>query len=101
MGSTSFGSRFAQIAWVVKDIQAAEKFFKEVIGVPNFVKMENLQAADLEGKYYGKPGNFTFHLYLASSGDSMLELIQPISGQSIFQDYLQQLKYGSALDVAD
>jgi len=29
---------------VVKDIQATEKFFKEVIGVTDFVKMENLQA---------------------------------------------------------
>lgn len=100
LGSTSFGSRFAQIAWVVKDIQAAEKFFKEVVGVPNFVKMENLQAADLEGKYYGKPGNFTFHLYLASSGDSMLELIQPVSGQSIFQDYLDLHPDGGVQHIA-
>jgi hypothetical protein len=25
--------------------------------------MENLQAADLEGKYYGKPGKFPFDPY--------------------------------------
>jgi hypothetical protein len=48
---TTFGKRFAQIAWVVKDIHVAEKFFKEVIGVPNFVKMENLSATDLKGTY--------------------------------------------------
>jgi catechol-2,3-dioxygenase len=32
---TSFGSQLGQIAWVVKDIQAAEKFFREVIGIPS------------------------------------------------------------------
>lgn len=40
--NTSFGLRFGQIAWVVSDIEAAEKFFREVMGVPKFVKMENL-----------------------------------------------------------
>jgi catechol 2,3-dioxygenase-like lactoylglutathione lyase family enzyme len=99
-GSTSFGSRFAQVAWVVKDIQATEKFFKEVIGVQDFVKMENLQAADIEGTYYGKPGNYTFHLYLAYSGDSMLELIQPVSGQSIYQDYLNLHPDGGVQHIA-
>ena len=86
----SFDPRLGQIAWVVKDIQAAEKFFKEVIGMPKFVKMENLRAEELEGTYYGKPGVFSFHLYLAYSGDSLLELIQPVSGQSIFTDYLEK-----------
>ena len=85
---TTFGSHFSQVAWVVKDIHSAEKFFQEVIGINNFVKLENLNAQDLEGTYYGKPGNFVFHLYMAYSGDSLIELIQPVSGQSIFQDYL-------------
>jgi catechol 2,3-dioxygenase-like lactoylglutathione lyase family enzyme len=99
-GNSSIGSRFGQIAWVVKDIRAAEKFFNEVIGVQEFVKMENLKAADLEGTYYGKPADFVFNLYLAYSGDSMLELIQPVSGQSIYQDYLDLHPDGGVQHIA-
>ena len=97
---TSFGSKFAQIAWVVKDIHAAEKFFTEVAGVPGFVKMENLRATELEGTLYGKPADYVFHLYMASSGDTMLELIQPVSGKSIFQDYLDTHPDGGVQHIA-
>ncbi|WP_169337653.1 VOC family protein [Segetibacter koreensis] len=94
------GSRFGQIAWVVPDIQSAEKFFREVIGVQEFVKMENLRADQLEGMAYGKPGNFVFHLYMTYSGGSLLELIQPVSGQSIFQDYLDKHPQGGVQHIA-
>ena len=97
---TSFGSRLGQIAWVVSDIQAAEKFFREVVGVPTFVKMENLHAEELEGSYYGKPGTYSFHLYMAYSGESLIGLIQPISGQSIFQDYLEKHPEGGVQHIA-
>jgi catechol 2,3-dioxygenase-like lactoylglutathione lyase family enzyme len=97
---TTFGSRFAQIAWVVSDIQAAEKFFREVIGVPNFAKMENLRSEDLEGTYYEQSGNYVFHLYMAYSGESLIELIQPVSGQSIFNDYLKKHPYGGVQHIA-
>jgi len=97
---TSFGSHFSQIAWVVNDIQVAERFFQNVIGTGHFVKLENLNARELEGTYYGKPGNFVFHLYMAYSGESLIELIQPISGQSIFQDYLDKNATGGIQHIA-
>ena len=89
-GITTFGAHFAQIAWVVKDIQVAEKFFREVMGVPEFVKLENLHAEDIEGMYYGKPGNYSFHLYMTYSGETLLELIQPVSGESIYQEFIDK-----------
>ena len=97
---TSFGSRFAQIAWVVNDIQASEKFFREVVGVPDFVKLENLRSEDLEGTYYAKSGNYVFHLYMAYSGETLIELIQPVSGQSIFHDYLIEHPEGGVQHIA-
>ena len=96
----SFGSHFNQVAWVVKDIRAAEKYFTEVLGVPNFVKLENLKAAELEGTYYGKPANFEIHLYLAYSGGCMIELIQPLSGESIYQDFLDKNPDGGVQHIA-
>jgi methylmalonyl-CoA/ethylmalonyl-CoA epimerase len=88
--STLIGNHFGQVAWVVRDIEATEKFFREILGVPRFLKMENLRAQDLEGTYRGEPGDFEFHLYLTYSGETMLELIQPISGRSIYTDFLEK-----------
>ena len=98
--STTFGSHFGQVAWVVKDIKVAEKFFQEVFGTANFVKMENIRAEEVEGTYNGKPGNYSFHLYLSYSGGSMLELIQPVSGQSMYQDFIDKHPQGGVQHIA-
>ena len=52
---TSLDLQFAQIAWVVKDIKAAEKFFKETMGMDNFSKPQTTRLKDFEGTYYGEP----------------------------------------------
>lgn len=96
----SFSPQLGQIAWVVGDIQTAEKFFQDVMGVRNFVKLENLRAEDTAGTYYGKPGDYVFHLYMAYSGGTLIEIIQPVSGQSIFQDYLDKHPEGGVQHIA-
>src|SRR6476469_9977123 len=97
---TTFGLHFRQIAWVVNEIQAAEKFFRDIMGLTYFVKLENLRAQEHEGTYYGKPAHFEFHLYMAYSGETMIELIQPVSGQSIYQDYLDKEPSGGVHHIA-
>lgn len=97
---TLFGNHFAQVAWVVPDIEKSAKFFQETMGVPRFLKMENLRSQDLEGTYNGQPADFEFHLYLAMSGGTMLELIQPVSGKSIYTDFLAQQKNGGIQHIA-
>ncbi len=98
--SNSFGSQFSQVAWVVPDIIASEKYFRDVLGISNFVKMENLRSEELEGRYYGNPDNYVFHLYMAYSGGTMLELIQPVSGESIFAEYLRNNPNGGVQHIA-
>lgn len=99
-GNTLFGKQFAQVAWVVPDIDATAKFFQENMGVPRFYQMRNLRAQDLAGTYNGQPADFEFHLYLAYSGDSMLELIQPVSGKSMYQDFLATQPKGGVQHMA-
>ena len=98
--SVATGQKFAQVCWVVRDIRAAERFFTESLGTPAFLRMENLKAADLEGTYKGEPADFEFHLYLCYSGETMLELIQPISGKSIYADFLDRHGGGGVQHVA-
>lgn len=86
---------FCQVAWVVRDIAAAERFFVETMGIGRFLHMENLAAKDTEGTYLGKPGNWVCNLYIACAGDTQVELIQPVSGASMFQDSLD--RHGDAV----
>ena len=76
---------FCQVAWVVKDLAAAEKFFVETMGISRFMHMDNLAAKDTEGTYLGKPGNWVGNLHIAYAGATYIELIQPVSGASLYQ----------------
>ncbi|MEX2567727.1 MAG: VOC family protein [Cyclobacteriaceae bacterium] len=98
--NTLFGKHFGQVAWVVQDIEESAKFFQEIMGVPRFLKMENLRSQDLEGTYNGQPADYEFHLYLAISGGTMLELIQPVSGKSMYTDFLDHHKNGGIQHIA-
>lgn len=97
---TTFGLKFTQIAWVVKDIKAAERFFRDVMGIDNFGKAGNIRAQDFEGTYYGKPTDAESLAALAYSGGSFIELIQPVKGPSIFQDYLEKNPAGGVHHIA-
>jgi methylmalonyl-CoA/ethylmalonyl-CoA epimerase len=86
---------FCQVAWVVKDIAKAEKFFMETMGIQRFMHLDNLAAKDTEGTYLGKPGNWVINLYIAYAGETQIELIQPVSGASMYQESLD--RHGDAV----
>ena len=96
----SIGSKLSQVAWVVKDIKTAESFFRQTLGITNFIKVENMRAQEFEGTYYGQTADFEWHVYIAYSGGAFIELIQPVSGRSIFQDYLEKNPAGGVQHVA-
>jgi glyoxalase/bleomycin resistance protein/dioxygenase superfamily protein len=97
---TSFDLQLAQIAWVVKDIRAAEKFFKEAMGITNFSEPGIIRFAEFEGTYYGKPCDGESLVTIAYTGETFIELIQPVSGRSIFQDYLDKNPAGGIQHMA-
>ena len=86
---------FCQVAWVVRDLAAAEKFFVETMGISRFLHMDNLAAKDTEGTYLGKPANWVCNLHIAYAGDTQIELIQPVSGASMYQEALD--RHGDAV----
>lgn len=87
-------AHFCQVAWVVKDIAKAETFFTQIMGVKKFVHVDS-QAQDNEGTYLGQAGDWVIRIALAYAGDTQIELIQPLSGKSIFADDLA--RYGDAV----
>src|SRR5262245_9068086 len=90
---------FAQIGWVVPDIHASVKFLERSLGV-SFPQPYRYSAEDLKIKYYGKivpSDGLTSQTY---SGGSFIELIQPLSGQSVFHDYLAKNPAGGVQHLA-
>ena len=77
-----------QIAFVVNDLQAAERFFTDKMGVPRFFRFNDVQVH--EPFYRGGPGDFHMHLSLGYAGDSQIELIEHLSGRSIYKEFLDK-----------
>lgn len=75
-----------QVAFVVEDITAAENFFCEKLGVTRFCRFNNFQVDD--GMYRGKPAEFDYHLSIAFAADMQIELIQHLSGDNIYKEFL-------------
>ena len=89
-----------QIAWVVKDIEKSKTFFKEMLGVTNFSPTVTTRLKEYDGTYYGEPSNAENLVEMAYSGGTFIELIQPISGNSIFHDYIGSNPTGGVQHIA-
>ena len=100
MTKISLGLNFAQIAWVVKDIKTVKGFFQDTMSINNFSKVETTRLKEFEGTYYGEPCDAENLVSMAYTGGTFVELIQPVSGRSIFQDYLDKNPAGGIQHVA-
>ena len=89
-----------QIAWVVKDIETTLRFFQDVMGINNFSKVDTIRVKEFGATYYGKPSNAESLVSMAYSGGTFIELIQPVSGNSIFQDYIEENPAGGIQHIA-
>ena len=96
----NLGLNLTQIAWVVKDIEATLRFFRDVMGINNFSKVDTIRVKEFGATYYGKPSNAESLVALAYSGGIFIELIQPVSGNSIFQDYIDKNPAGGMQHIA-
>jgi hypothetical protein len=85
---------------VVKDIKTAERFFREAMGIGNFSKAEIIRLKEFEGTHYGQPSDAESLVSIAYAGGTFFELIQPVSGRSIFQDYLDKNPAGGLHHLA-
>lgn len=96
----SFRLDFAQIAWVVKDVETAKTFFQEMLGVSTFSETATTRLKEYDGTYYGDPSNAENFVAMAYSGEIFIELIQPLSGNSIFKDYIDNNPKGGVQHIA-
>lgn len=100
LNSTIAGLEFAQICWVVPDIHAAVGFLSGALGVAGFPEPQPMRALDLGMTHHGRlvPGEWL--TTQAFNGGTFIELVQPVSGQSMFHDYLATHPSGGTQHVA-
>lgn len=90
----------AQICWVVKDIHAAVDFFSKSLGISDFPSPELVRAQDLGMSYRGEVLAGEWLTTQAYNGVTFVELVQPLSGQSMFHDYMKKYPAGGAQHFA-
>jgi catechol 2,3-dioxygenase-like lactoylglutathione lyase family enzyme len=91
-----------QVAYAVHDIQAAQSFFKETLGVHKFFVIEN--ATMKEQFYRGQPVECRQHIAFGYAGTMQIELVQTLSGENTFTEFLRQRGQGVhhlGIQVAD
>lgn len=97
---TIAGLEFAQIGWVVPDIHAGLRFLTSTLGIAGFPQPQHVRAQDLDMTYHGEvvPGEWL--TTQACNGGTFIELVQPLSGRSMFHDYLASYPAGGVQHLA-
>jgi catechol 2,3-dioxygenase-like lactoylglutathione lyase family enzyme len=79
-----------QIAWVTRDLDATEATLSALLGARSWVRMPDVHFAPETCTYRGAPADFTAHVSFSYAGDTQLELIQPVSGASMYTEFLER-----------
>lgn len=82
----------SQVGIVVRDILQTIEYYQNVLGLGPFAMPDIVYE---EKHYYGKPVDCDFKMAFCSLGSVEMEIIQPISGPTIYNDFL--VKKGEGL----
>ncbi|HTI73851.1 MAG TPA: VOC family protein [Mycobacterium sp.] len=77
-----------QIAWVTRDLDATEKTLTTLLGAKKWIRMPGVHFAPDTCTYRGRPADFVADISLSYAGETQLELIAPVSGDSIYTEFL-------------
>ena len=78
-----------QIAWGTADLDATENALTMLLGAKKWVRMPAVHFAPDACTYRGKPADFRADIALSYVGEMQLELIAPVSGESIYTEFLR------------
>jgi catechol 2,3-dioxygenase-like lactoylglutathione lyase family enzyme len=77
-----------QIAWVTRDLDATEKVLTSLLGAKKWFRAPEVHFGPNSCTYRGRPADFVAHISLSYAGDTQLELIAPVSGESVYTEFL-------------
>jgi hypothetical protein len=79
-----------QIAWVARDLDATEAALSGLLGVKKWVRLPGVHFGPDSCTYRGRPADFVADIALSYAGEMQLELIAPVTGESIYTDFLDR-----------
>lgn len=87
----SAGKEIVQVGIIVRDVREAAEKLEKLIGIGPF---EILDPEYRDLTFHGKVGRFKMRLGLAKAGSIQVELMQPLSGETIYQEFAERRGYG-------
>lgn len=91
MQSEGVGKEIIQVGIVVRDVREAAEKLEKLIGIGPF---EILEPDYRDLTYHGKVGRFKIRLGLAKAGSIQVELMQPLFGETIYEEFAKRKGYG-------
>ena len=79
-----------QIAWVTHDMTATEAVLTSLLGAKKWIRMRGVHFSPDTCTYRGKPADFVADIAFSYAGDTQLELIAPVSGHSVYSEFLDR-----------
>ncbi|MBM0123526.1 VOC family protein [Pimelobacter simplex] len=87
--SAGFGP-VTQLAWVTDDLDATEQALGATLGAVAWTRMPAVHFGPDACTLRGEPADFTADVSLSYAGDLQLELIRPVTGTSIYTEFLAE-----------
>lgn len=82
-----------QTAWVTDNLEATEDFLSRQGGAGRWTRFPGIEFGGT-CRYRGNPADFRADISLTYLGDMQLELIQPLTGESIYHEFLASIGSG-------
>ena len=83
-------TKVIQLAFVVNNLEAGIEHYRQIFGLTTWEVYTIAPPALKNSYYHGMPGQFSMRQAVALSKDGMqYELIEPLTGPSIYHDFLE------------
>lgn len=79
-----------QIAWVTRDLAATEAALSALLGAKTWVRMPGVHFGPQTCTYRGRPADHVADIALSYAGDTQLEVIAPVRGDSVYTEFLDR-----------
>jgi methylmalonyl-CoA/ethylmalonyl-CoA epimerase len=89
--TSSESAEIIQVGILVKDVKETARKLEKLIGIGPFQILEP-EYRDLT--FHGKPARFKIRIGLAKAGPIQVELMEPLLGETIYDEYAERKGYG-------
>ena len=92
-GIPFFKNGIRQIALVVEDLDKAVEHYTKLLGIGPWEFYTYGKPLVKQMSYRGKPADYRMRIAFTQMGPMQIELIQPLSGENIYSDYVAEHGY--------